>query len=130
MGKRRVALVCNKHLLGESLEHILGNLEDVELIGAWTCDAQLLPHLSNQPIDLLLIADEEPPSDQTTHLTVQILEAYPDLPVIRVTLGQNVLRIYTSHTLPARSADLVEAIRRLPLHEDGAADVRSTANEK
>jgi hypothetical protein len=47
-------------------------------------------------------------------LTAQVLEIYPNLPIIRLELEHNVFRIYTSQTLPARTADLVEAIRHLP----------------
>ena len=62
----------------------------------------------------LIIAEEEPPGENVTRLTAQILEAYPNLPIIRVTLARNEMRIYTSQTLPARSADLIDLIRHLP----------------
>lgn len=122
MEKRRVALLCSQHLLGESLEHVLRNIEDVELIGSWPYDAEVLPQLTDHPIDLLMIAEEEIPSQQAAHLIAQIFEAYPNLPVINVTLEQNVLRIYTSRTLPARSADLIDAIRQLPFNRDHRED--------
>jgi hypothetical protein len=66
--------------------------------------------------DILLIAEEEA-GESVTSLTAQVLERYPDLPVVRVGLRQNVVRLYTSRTLPARSADLIEAIRGLPIHQ-------------
>jgi DNA-binding NarL/FixJ family response regulator len=121
MIKRRVALLSGQHLLGESLEHTLRHFEDVEMIGAWELDDQVLSLLSTQTPDLLLIAEQEPPCEEITFLTGQILEAYPNLPVIRVTLDQNVLRIYTSQTLPARTTELIDVIRHLPILGDDLA---------
>jgi DNA-binding NarL/FixJ family response regulator len=125
MIKRRVALLSDRHLLGESLEHTLRHFEDVEVIGAWALDEQVLSLLSAQTIDLLLIAEREPPGEEITFLTGQILETYPNLPVIRVTLDQNVLRIYTSQTLPARTAQLIDVIRHLPIPRDDLKDQSS-----
>lgn len=121
MIKRRVALLSSQHLLGESLEHTLRHFEDVEMIGAWELDDQVLSLLSAQTPELLLIAEQEPPCEEITFLTGQILETYPNLPVIRVTLDQNVLRIYTSQTLPARTAELIDVIRHLPIPGDDLA---------
>ena len=114
MKKRRVVLLSEQDLLGESLEHVLGKAKDVELLGSWTLDDRVLPRLSQDTPDILIIAEEEPPGENVTRLTAQILEAYPNLPIIRVTLARNEMRIYTSQTLPARSADLIDLIRHLP----------------
>jgi DNA-binding NarL/FixJ family response regulator len=121
--KRRVLLLCasleGTHpqlLLGEALENVLSKVEDVELVGTWTLDDQALARLAQGLPDILLIAEEEA-GEQATSLTAQVLERYPDLPVVRVGLMQNVVRLYTSRTLPARSADLIEAIRSLPVHQ-------------
>lgn len=115
MLKRRVALLCGGHLLGESLEHTLRHFDDVEMIASWELDDEIFTHLASQTPDLLLIAEKEPPGEKITYLTGQILEAYPNLPVIRVTMEQNVIRIYSSQTLPARSSDLIDVIRQYPL---------------
>ena len=116
--KRRVALVCGEHLLGESLEHTLRHFEDVEMIGSWKLDDQVLSLLALQTPDLLLIAEQEPPCEKTLYLTGQILDCYPNLPVMRVTLDQNVIRIYTTRTLPARSTELIDLIRQIPVPEE------------
>lgn len=116
MEKRRVLLLCVQPLLGEGLEHILSRLEDVELIGPWVLDSRVLSRLSDEAPDIVLIAEQEGKREGVASLTAQILERYPDLPVVRIGLEQNTVRVYTSHTLPARSADLIEAIRSLPVH--------------
>jgi chemotaxis response regulator CheB len=114
MSKRRVLLLSEQDLLGESLEHLLSSLPEVELVGSRNLDDVTLEGLSACAPDLLLIAREEPTDKHLASLTAQVLEIYPNLPIIRLELEHNVLRIYTSQTLPARTADLVEAIRRLP----------------
>lgn len=97
----------------------MSTIEDVEVIAAWTFAEEVLPRLREQAPDLLLIAEERPFGEQVASLTSQIMEACPELPVIRVALDQTFLRIFTAHTLPARSAELIELIRGLPGSEGG-----------
>lgn len=113
MEKLRVFILCEKHLLGESLEHILLQAVDVDLQGCLGLDEKSLPRLVENPPDLLVIADEGFSGDRASQLTTRILELLPNLPVLRVTLERNELRIYTSQILPARSADLIDLIHRL-----------------
>ncbi len=116
MDKRRVLLLCSQSLLGEGLERILGGLEDVELIGPWVLESQVLSRLFEAVPDIVVVAEgEREDAGSVTSLTAQILESYPDLPVVRIGLEQNAVRVYTSRTLPARSVDLIEAIRNLPV---------------
>lgn len=116
MDKRRVLLLCSQSLLGEGLERILGGLEDVELIGPWVLESQVLSRLFEAVPDIVVVAEgEREDAGSVTSLTAQILESYPDLPVVRIGLEQNAVRVYTSRTLPARSVDLIAAIRNLPV---------------
>jgi DNA-binding NarL/FixJ family response regulator len=115
MLKRRIALLCGQDLLGESLEHTLRHFEDVEIVGAWALDDQVWSLLAAHTPDLLIIAEQEPLCEKSMQMTGQILDAYPSLAVIRVTLDQNVIHIYTTQTLPARSAELIDLIRQLPI---------------
>ncbi|MFQ5593514.1 MAG: hypothetical protein ACE5HA_05135 [Anaerolineae bacterium] len=117
MKKRRVLLLCVETLLGESLERILGQLEDVELVGPWGLDADVLTQLHEDMPDIALIVQEGEESESAASLTSQILERYPDLPIVRIGLTENVIRVYASQTLPARSADLIEVIRSLPAYQ-------------
>jgi len=132
MGKRRVLLLCGQPLLSESLENILSKVEDVELIGPWVPDAQTLVRLSEGAPDIVLVAEEEGGRESAASLTAQILDHYPDIPVIRVGLAQDTLRLYTSRSLPpveftdARSADLIEAIRSLPARQSRDRTVSSS----
>ncbi len=128
MGKRRVLLLCAQPLLGESLENILSQMEDVELIIVpLSPDAQAFARLSREKPEVVLIAEEEGEVEDVASLTAQILESYPGLPIIRIRFTQNVIRLYTSRTLPARSADLIEAIRNLSAHQHGCeADNRKS----
>lgn len=120
MEKRRVLLLGAQHLLVESLEHTLRQLEDLEVAGPWAIDEGVMDSLSREHPDLVIITEDEHSTEGFSRLTAQILDQYPDLPVFRVTLERNLLQIYSSQTLPARSADLIELIRRLPMraHDD------------
>jgi DNA-binding NarL/FixJ family response regulator len=121
MEKRRVALLCTQDLLGESITHLLSHIEDITVIACWSLGDPALPRLLAEAPDLLLIADEEPFSEAMARLTAQLMEACPDLPIVRITLSQNVLRVYTAQSMPARSAELLEMIRRLPVRSSVAA---------
>jgi DNA-binding NarL/FixJ family response regulator len=116
MDKQRVLLLCVQSLLGESLENILSQEESVELIGPWDLDAPVLAQLSRDTPDVVLVAETESESEKAAALIAQILDHYPNVTVIRVGLGQDTVRVYTSHAVPARAADLLEAIRGLSAH--------------
>jgi hypothetical protein len=113
MEKRRVALLCTRQLLGESLEHLLKNNEDIALLGPWALDSRSLSHLVNEPVDIVLIVEPEGGAVYSSKITAQILDRFPDISIIRVTLENNTVRCYSSQTLPARSSDLIDLIRKL-----------------
>jgi len=125
MNKQRVLLLCVPSLLGESLENVLSQEESVELIGPWSLDVSVLPQLSQDMPDVVLVAQVESESKRATALTVQILDLYPDVTVIRVGLGKDTVRVYTSHAVPARAVDLVEAIRNRSAHSPGNNQVQA-----
>ncbi|RIK49106.1 MAG: hypothetical protein DCC57_12905, partial [Chloroflexi bacterium] len=87
------------------------------LIGPWPLDRQALARLAEEAPDVVLVAEGETPDA----LSVQILEHYPDLPVVRIGLSQNVVRLYSSRTIPAHSTALIETIRSLSIQHFGDA---------
>jgi hypothetical protein len=118
MRKQHVALFCPESLLGESLEHLLGKLADVEILGPWVIDESSVGHLDLELPDIVVITGEKIGDNVSTDqsaalLTVQILEKFDGLPVVQVLLEQNQVRIYNSHSIPASSSHLIEAIRGL-----------------
>jgi len=115
MEKRRVLLLCARSLLGESLERLLKQEADVELVGPWDLADQVFARLSEERPDVVLIAGGEGQSDSAAALTAKILEHHSEIPVICVGLAQDILRIYTSQTVQASAADLLETIRSLPV---------------
>ena len=113
--KRRVLLVCSQHLFGQGLETILRRVEGMKLLGP----IELFPEDFNARLlelrpDAVIMVDEGEHSLSTSLLTVAILQQFPSLPVISAGLEQNTFRVYSAHTLPARSSDLVKAILNLP----------------
>ena len=115
MEKRRILLISQPNLFRDSLEYILSNLEDVQVTGCLPLDDQVLAHCSEQPHDLVLIADDPSSTQQASAVMSGLLEAYPNLPIIRVKLESNVLLFYCPEELPARAADLINVIHQVPL---------------
>jgi chemotaxis response regulator CheB len=120
MTKHRVLLLSAHPLLSEGLANMLGKMEDMILIGPHAVSDFVLSNLSAFAPDVVLFAEQETNDTTANALLFEILRESPDLPVIQVGLsGDNTLRIYTSHALPARSADLIETIRNLPFQRPG-----------
>jgi len=116
MLKRRVLLLRAPSLLAEGLERLLRQMEDVELIGPWDLNAQLLPRLSEATPDIILVAEEDADAADTSSLINRILGQHPDLPIVRIGMQQSTIRLYTSRALPARTPELIDLIRSLPVH--------------
>ncbi len=113
--KRRVLLICPQHLFGESLETILRRVEDMELLGPMELSQENInERLFELRPDAVVIVDEGENKMSVSYLTAAILQQFPSLPVISAGLEQNIFRVFSAHTLPARSSDLVEAILNLP----------------
>ena len=117
MLKRRVLLLRVPSLLAEGVERLLRQMEEVELIGPWDLTNQPMAHLSDAVPDIVVIAEEDPGATDTGHLINRILEQHPDLPIVRISVQQSTIRLYTSRALPARTTELVDLIRSLPLHQ-------------
>lgn len=113
--KRRVLLVSSRYLLGESLEEILRKVGDVELLGPLEFAPEtLITQLPELRPDAVILVEEGDDTVRVSYLMAAILRQFPTLPVISAGLDQNTFHIYSTHTLPARSSDLVDAILNLP----------------
>ena len=116
MKKHRVLLLSDHPLLSEGLTNLLGKMEDLVLIGPHSVSGFALSDLGACAPDVVLFAEQQTDDIAANAVLFQILHHVPDLPVIQIGLsGNNIVRVYTSHTLPARSVDLISAIRKLPL---------------
>ena len=114
MPKRRVLLLCSQYLFGESMETVLRAEADVELIGPWGLGVEVCSRIPEASPDVVLIVDDDSQNEAGADLTSAIMEAYPELPIIRARLSESVLRVHSTHILPARGTDLIEIIRNLP----------------
>lgn len=111
MSKPRVLLLCSQYLFGESMEAILRAEEDVELIGPWNLgDQDIFERLVEARPSVVVIADERLQSKYTAELITTIIEKHPEISMIRASLDENVFRIVSTHTLPARGDRLLETI--------------------
>lgn len=86
--------------------------KDIELIGSWRLDdMDICERLLETKPSVVVIADENLQSETAAELTKSIIERYSELSVIRTGLSENVFRIVSTHTLPARGDNLLETIR-------------------
>ncbi|MDI6696696.1 MAG: hypothetical protein QME21_16735 [Anaerolineales bacterium] len=115
MEKRRVAILGAKQLLDESLEHLLRGLDDVQLLGPWVLDQRVLARLAAHSPQIILLAMPDELPEHSIQIIGQIMERFPELPLIQVYLEKNIVRFHSAQTLPARSAELIDLIRNLPL---------------
>lgn len=122
MSKPRILLITSQHLFGESMESILRAESDMELVGPWNLgDQDICGRLHEARPAVVVIADENLQSEAATELTQLIMERYPELTVIRTSLNDNVFRTFSTHTLPARGADLLDTIRGCVARTDETA---------
>ncbi len=109
MAYSRVILLYSHPLISESIQQVV---PEAVFICRKITRPDTLRWLTRQDADAVLIAVDED-SAAVKHLVASIQERRPDLPILLVSLSQNVIRQYTSQTIPARSSDLIDAIHRL-----------------
>ncbi len=129
MGKQRVLLVCATHLFSESLETILRTAAEVELIGPWAIEAQTCARILEAHPQVVVVVEKNSGDVEAASLASAILEKYPELPVIRAGLAENIFRVFSMRAYPARGADLLATIRDLPSLEI-PSDERSNNNDE
>ena len=87
--------------------------EEVELIGPWNLgDQDIVERLVEARPSVVVIADERLQNEKAAELTTTIIEKHPEISMIRTALSENVIRIVSTHTLPARGDNLLETIHR------------------
>ena len=110
--KSCVLLISSQHLFGESMEMILRAEKDIELVGPWNLgDQDICRRLLEVQPSVVVIADEDSQNEVAAELAKSIIEQNSELSVIRAGLSENVFRIVSTHTLPARGDSLLETIR-------------------
>lgn len=122
MSRPRVLLICSQHLFGESMEMILRREKEIDLLGPWKLgELNLLEQILEEQPSVIVIADENLQSEIAAELTKSIIEQCPELSVIRTGLSENIFRIVSTHTLPARGTNLLETIRSC-IHTESESD--------
>ncbi|MBL1172804.1 MAG: hypothetical protein D8M55_10230 [Chloroflexi bacterium] len=96
------------------METILRAEADVELIGPWGLGEEVCSRVTEASPSVVLIVDDDSQSEASASLTSAIMEDHPEIPIIRAGLTENVVRVVSTHLLPARGMDLIETIRNLP----------------
>lgn len=112
MLKPRVLLISAQFLFSESIETILRAEKEMEVIGPWNLnELDICERLSEVNPSVIVIASIDVQNKKAIELTKAIIERHPDVTVIRTALNENVFRIFSTQTLPARGEDLLETIR-------------------
>jgi DNA-binding NarL/FixJ family response regulator len=112
MSKPRVLLISSQNLFGEGIETILRAKNEVEVIGPWNLnDQNIYQRLHETQPSVIVIADDDLQSRAAAELTKIFIEQYPELFVIRTGLSENIFRVVSTHTRPARGDNLLEMIR-------------------
>ncbi len=111
-----VFLLCAPSLLCEGVAQLLRQTAQIKLVGPWLIDDQVWERLAAERPDIILMVEPEGDCADEILLTTQILERYVDLQVIRVGSTDNMLRLFTSHRLPATGAALLKAIQDPAAH--------------
>ncbi len=112
MEKRAVLLVGMLPLLGEGLQRIFQQMEDIDLVCLESAQMpQIEDCLSNFHPQMVVLAGEKE-DDAATHLISYLLKRCEDIPIVWIELETNALRLYTAHRLPASSQDLIAMIRK------------------
>lgn len=113
MQKPRVLLICSQDLFGESVESVLRCATELELVGPWSLEEGISSRIPEASPEVVVIADQDPTNEKALHLATTLMEQYPDMPVICTGLSQNMFRVFSTRTLPARSTDLLDSILAL-----------------
>lgn len=115
-----ILLLSAHPLLSEGLVRLLRDKEEVVLIGPLPLEGFRCADLPQHAPDLVLVAGQDADDPGASALLLELLQAFPDLPIAHIGLsGGNTVRVYTSRTLPASSADLLTMIRSLPVRNTG-----------
>jgi DNA-binding NarL/FixJ family response regulator len=90
--KIRIAIVDDHPLVIKGLQHILCNTNDIELVGCYTNDRELLTGLENRDADVLLL-DIHMPGLNGGEVAELISARYPDIKMLILTNEDNVYHI-------------------------------------
>ena len=124
MSQQCVLLVGRPGLLVQGIHEILKRQGEIEVLGPYPMTANVVAFVESACPDAIVIAGEGPTD---IALVAHILRTCPGLPIVRVGLQDNLVRVYTSQRLAATSTSLLDAIRGLSPPGAGAeVSLRST----
>ena len=94
MEKRQVVLIQMQPLLGEGLQRIFQNLEDVDLVCLPCTElVEIDACLEDVHPDIVLLAGDKE-DDQSTHLISSLLKRYENIPIVWVELETKIGRAH------------------------------------
>ncbi len=98
-------------LLSDGLRHIFMEQEDVDLVCLTYPGPEKIDDFKHHlHPDMVLLAGEKE-DEQAARLILEMLQQYQEIPIVLIELETNILHLYTSRSLTATSADLLNAFR-------------------
>ncbi len=113
MEKRNVLLVSTQKLFGESMESLLKQADDVNLLGPWEPNEEILDKLAENLPDVIVMVEDQENNDKIHDLTTRIMHKFPQLPLILAGIDMAVFYVINTKTHPARGEDLLKIIRAM-----------------
>ncbi len=118
MKNHKVLLICLQPLLSEGLERIFHQLGDVELIRLQSIDfIEIEGSLRASQPQVVVIAGQEE-DEFADRLIAGLLKSRQNTPIVWIGLENNVMRVYSAHTMPASSSQLIAALHQATMPED------------
>lgn len=112
MDAQRILILSTESLLSDSIRHLLDGEPEINIIGVVPLLPAPLDTISRLEPDVIIIVDPDPPTDSASTLGT-LLEAFTDLPLLRIGLREPSVRTYQSRQEPATSFTLKQALRHL-----------------
>lgn len=107
--------IVGDSLFAETLTQLLGHSPAIVVVGVAADVNDALAQLTAEPPttpDVIVVLHSNAKSEPDF---CPVLLAYPDLPILSAYLNTNVLRLIRSEQVEARTADLMAAIKALPI---------------
>ncbi len=130
MNRRQILLIQMHPLLSEGLRYIFMEQEDVDLACLTYPDLEKIDDWQHHlHADIILLAGERE-DERAARLILDLLQNYDDIPIVWIELETNVFRVYTSRSLTATSASLIQAIRESNARRVGNYPLEETSKRE
>lgn len=98
----RVLIISDQPLFAQGVRTLVETRTDVTVIGIETFGADTLARITSLQPNIIILGEDR---NSFSALPLALLDAVPDVRVIRLSLDGNVIHVYDGHQFAAKSAD-------------------------